>query len=451
MTILSALKMLASVLLVDGLCPELEPTDITGCYYRLTPILNTQNVIILVMIKSILIRSKVDLRDTSVGGGAAEFLRNLSLVLNESGWDVDILAAYSNNLTREVQNRYINSKITYNFSKYPNAKSALISLVDSVRGVRTYQEVAQNNNFDIVLDDVSHLPFYPAHFLTPAETTNSILFHTALFNVVDKLNTLPRSVIIRIIERTLQYLNKPEIICAGSSIESVVNKQFGYSRTEVLIPCIDLRTFEYNVQPTSTEVLYLGSLTKRKNVDCLFAAWRQVEETNSNVYLTIAGAGPEKEGLITKADQLGLENVTFEGYVSEQRKLEFYRNALVFVIPSMIEGYVTTGLEAMSVGSIVVGANTAGIKDYVISEENGYLFELNNPSDLAEKITYVINHSESLDDVATNGRRTAEEHSYERFKQKANKIFSQYINSTHASDVDSQPNVNLLKSKIKNN
>jgi hypothetical protein len=36
--------LLASVPLVDGLCAELEPTDITGRHYRLTPVLNTQNV-----------------------------------------------------------------------------------------------------------------------------------------------------------------------------------------------------------------------------------------------------------------------------------------------------------------------------------------------------------------------------------------------------------------------
>jgi glycosyltransferase involved in cell wall biosynthesis len=298
-------------------------------------------------------------------------------------------------------------------------------MLNTVRGVRTYRDVISTEEFDIVLDDISHYPYYPAHFMSPEGTANAVFMHTAFFGAAREYVGPVKGTVIDLIDRTLPLLNRPEIICAGESTEQRIHTKLDYWQTHVLHPTVRADSFTYNFAPDSDIVLYLGRLDVRKNVACLVRAWSQVErESNRDLTLVVAGTGPHESMLKALVDELELESVQFRGYVSEEEKRRLFAEALVYVLPSKMEGYVTTGLEAMAAGTPVIGSDTYGINDYVTHDETGYLFPVDDHPRLAEQLLELTSSPELMRSVAERGREVAAEHSFDAFTQYANEVFS---------------------------
>ena len=69
----------------------------------------------------------------------------------------------------------------------------------------------------------------------------------------------------------------------------------------------------------------MSQITRRKGLDYLIRAFRLLEDKCDNVYLLIAGSG-EFEGYCKKfANNLGVKNILFTGYVDES-DVELYHN-----------------------------------------------------------------------------------------------------------------------------
>jgi glycosyltransferase involved in cell wall biosynthesis len=109
-------------------------------------------------------------------------------------------------------------------------------------------------------------------------------------------------------------------------------------------------------------ILYLGRLIKRKGIDYLLKAFAVVSKEIPEVVLIIAGDGPEKHSLQELSKELGLRDVLFTGYVSEEEKTTILLASDFLVYPTItIDFPEEWGLavnEAMSVGkpAIVTGA-----------------------------------------------------------------------------------------------
>lgn len=365
-----------------------------------------------------LLRSHFSLHTPS--GGASRLIKNVATALAESGWEITILCP----LPTEESGTH-RSKISFSEFSYGNPQTSAEILFNTVRGARTYKKIVDERDFDVVLDDVSHYPFFPAHFLCPEQTTNAVFMHIGFFGAAREFIGPLRGTVIDLIDQSLPYLNQPEIVCAGPSTEQRLQSKLDYCATHILNPCINIDKFEYNFAPESTQILYLGRLGVRKNVSCLLRAWQIVEtNTECELELVIAGTGTEEAALHTLRDELELEHVDFRGYVDEAKKRQLYRDSLLYVLPSKMEGYVTTGIEALAAGTPVVGSDTYGIRDYIRHGETGYLFPVDDHEALAELLLELVSDPSQMQPVAMSGRELACEHDYDVFKSKAESVFT---------------------------
>jgi glycosyltransferase involved in cell wall biosynthesis len=115
-------------------------------------------------------------------------------------------------------------------------------------------------------------------------------------------------------------------------------------------------------------VLYLGINKPHKNLSKLIEAWAQVRDsqfTTRNWHLVIAGAWdsryPEPR---QRVEELGLENaVRFLGPVLEKDLPGLYAGAILFVFPSLYEGFGLPVLEAMACGTPVICFNTSSLPE----------------------------------------------------------------------------------------
>jgi glycosyltransferase involved in cell wall biosynthesis len=119
-------------------------------------------------------------------------------------------------------------------------------------------------------------------------------------------------------------------------------------------------------------------------VDLLLAAAARLRLRIPGLEVRIAGDGPERGDLESQWRSLKLgEIVQWLGHVGREALAHEYRNADVFCLPSLQEGFGIVLLEAMAAGTPVVAARAAAMPEVA---PQGMLVEPGSAEDLAAAI-----------------------------------------------------------------
>ncbi len=108
--------------------------------------------------------------------------------------------------------------------------------------------------------------------------------------------------------------------------------------------------------------------------------------------------------------------------LSKQEYLEFLQMSSVHIYFTYPYTLSTSMLEAMSTGCIVLGSKTAPVEEVIEDNKNGFLFDFNNVDEMLEKIEYIIDNQQKLQDIRKNARKTIIE------KYDINKTVSEIFN-----------------------
>jgi glycosyltransferase involved in cell wall biosynthesis len=104
-------------------------------------------------------------------------------------------------------------------------------------------------------------------------------------------------------------------------------------------------------------ILFVGTLSRRKNVGTLLEAYARLRSTLAAVPpLVLAGhRTPASSRWEARCEQTPLKgHITITGYVDTAKKIDLYANAAMLVLPSYEEGFGLPVLEAMACGVPVV-------------------------------------------------------------------------------------------------
>lgn len=145
------------------------------------------------------------------------------------------------------------------------------------------------------------------------------------------------------------------------------------------------------------EILYIGRLILRKNIDKIIMAFAKIRE-KYNANLTIVGAGPERDNLKDLARNA--RGVRFVGNTDTPEI--YFANADIFISPSEYgEGLQGAILEAMSAECAIVATNTE-INRELLDENRGFLCEA-NVDDISRKLEEAIKSSKR--EIGKNARK----------------------------------------------
>lgn len=127
----------------------------------------------------------------------------------------------------------------------------------------------------------------------------------------------------------------------------------------------------------SGELAFAGRLTEQKALDVALRAVAAVPD----VRLTVAGDGPVRRELDRLVAELGLgDRVTFVGPLRVDGVLDLYRRADAAVISSAWENFPHAVVEALAVGTPVIGTSVGGVAEVVTNGENGLLVPPGDPA-----------------------------------------------------------------------
>jgi glycosyltransferase involved in cell wall biosynthesis len=123
----------------------------------------------------------------------------------------------------------------------------------------------------------------------------------------------------------------------------------------------------------------------------------------------VIGEGPERRRLELEAARLGIaERTRFHGFLDCPRRDDLVGAARVAVMPSNLEGFGLTALEAASLGTPVVASDAPGLRDAVRNGRTGLLARTGDDADFANRIGWL------LDDDGMAERMSGEARSWSR-------------------------------------
>ena len=133
-------------------------------------------------------------------------------------------------------------------------------------------------------------------------------------------------------------------------------------------------------------VLFLGQVNLRKGIPYLLEAARLIK----NIQVEIAGPIAIADQFVVKAPP----NVRFHGAVTRDRVREFYREADVFVLPTISDGFALTQIEAMAHGLPVITTPHCG--QVVTDGLDGFVIPARDSAALADRLRTLQDDPERL-------------------------------------------------------
>lgn len=173
--------------------------------------------------------------------------------------------------------------------------------------------------------------------------------------------------------------------------------------------------------PLSGDDLVIGTIAElhpNKNLATLVMA-----TISSPAKLVIIGEGEEHQELSRIITNNHKEtDIQLAGFIFNASSL--LKAFDIFVLPSFKEGHPYVILEAGLAGLPVIGSDIYGIQDIISDHINGLLFDPKNPTELAEKINYLLQNPEQRLNLGNNLQSTVKS-SY-AFETSLNQVLDLY-------------------------
>lgn len=217
----------------------------------------------------------------------------------------------------------------------------------------------------------------------------------------------------RLIKRAIFYINKLRNIKQNRFMITVLDKLVMLSPSYIpellsLVKCDPNKLTSISnpfipvtnvcINEKENVILYVGRITEvHKRISSLLSIWSIVSKELINWKFVIVGGGAELDKWKKKAQDLGLQRISFLGY---QDPNEYYRIASIFIMTSNYEGFPMTVVESMQYGCVPFAFNTfSAINEMLENGKSGYIIEPYNETKYCQLLINVANNSNLLKEM----------------------------------------------------
>lgn len=182
-------------------------------------------------------------------------------------------------------------------------------------------------------------------------------------------------------------------------------------------PAIAGQNFKY--------ILYVGALQPRKNLEILIEAFERVKKEKPDLKLVLAGGKAWMwDKILERISHSAYRNdIIITGTVPFEDIAVLYRNADVFVFPSLYEGFGIPILEAFASKVPVICANNSSLPE--VGGDAALYFDGKNPEDLASKIKNVLDDEDLKNDLIKKGEIQIKKFSWEKCAKETLEVIKQ--------------------------
>jgi glycosyltransferase involved in cell wall biosynthesis len=159
------------------------------------------------------------------------------------------------------------------------------------------------------------------------------------------------------------------------------------------------------------KLLYVGRVSREKNLQLLAEAYRSVHRMEKDVSLVVVGDGP---GLEEMKNDLHGTSAVFTGYLRGEELSEVYASCDVLVFPSTTDTFGNVVLEAQASGLPVIVTDSGGPQENLIANKTGLIVPGNEVKLLVQAMRSLIANSERRQEMGREARRYMEDRSFEK-------------------------------------
>jgi glycosyltransferase involved in cell wall biosynthesis len=210
--------------------------------------------------------------------------------------------------------------------------------------------------------------------------------HTLFAQYLHYVPLLPKPVLRGILSTYLRgFCNRcATVIVPTAVVKETLLRDRITSRIEVLPTGVDMDTVDafsgegirerFNIKKETALLLYVGRLSKEKNLYFLLDAFSIVLKYFPETKLMLVAKGPLEKSLRKYARNLKVSgNVIFTGEVKFPEVFSYYKASDLFVFSSLTETQGLVLTEALASGLPIVAIAAEGAKEMVKNGEDGFL------------------------------------------------------------------------------
>ena len=168
--------------------------------------------------------------------------------------------------------------------------------------------------------------------------------------------------------------------------------------------CEPRKLLEWGIEPQNY-ALFLGRFSPEKGCHLLVEAFEQLD---TDVKLVMAGASSYCDNYSRELRTHASDSVRMLDWVAGDTLDELLTNAMIFVLPSDMEGLSLALLDAMGAGLCVVASDVPENREVV--DGAGFTFERGNATDLAERLRFLIANPAVREAVGKAAKNRVREH-----------------------------------------
>lgn len=182
---------------------------------------------------------------------------------------------------------------------------------------------------------------------------------------------------------TISNWEIPYLLKAGAKKEKIVYIPNGIPEEFFKLP---------NLAKEESKVLFLGRISPKKKIETIIEAIPHVKDKTIKFEIVGPSEKEYKNYLNELVKKLGVGNrlIFSEPIYDLKDKIKKLDSCKIYVLASRVEGMPQGMIEAMARAKIIAASNSIAIRDIIKDKKNGYLFEFNNPKDLARKIDLAL-------------------------------------------------------------
>lgn len=275
----------------------------------------------------------------------------------------------------------------YDFLKFDNVK--LISCKAPIYSVKEQFELIKKipKNTDIMWSPHYNIPiFYHGKLLVTVHD----VFHLAMPQFVNGIHKrLYAKFMFQMVKKKAD-----KIVCVSKFTANELKKYVGVNENKISVIYNGVDEEWFNV-PFGKSVhnkpylLFVGNVKPHKNLINLVKAFKLIKDEIPHDLIIVG----KKEGFITGDNHIydlvkDISNrVIFTGYVSDEMLKQYYKQADLFVFPSLYEGFGLPPLEALAVGTNVICSDIPVLKEICGDRVNYF-----NPNNLNEMKYVILNN-----------------------------------------------------------
>jgi glycosyltransferase involved in cell wall biosynthesis len=202
-------------------------------------------------------------------------------------------------------------------------------------------------------------------------------------------------------------------LCPSEPVVEDLVKTWGIKREQtLLVPYgVDPKWLEIVNQPVPGRILFAGTAGLRKGIHYLAMAAEKLHNKGLAYEFRVAG-----EVTQSVARQPVCRHLEFLGRLSKHQMHDEFRQADVFVLPSLAEGSAEVTYEALAAGLPVITTPAAGsvVRDRI----DGQIIPDRDPEALAAAIEETVEDRDQRDRLASSARARAYEYTWDRYGER---------------------------------